>query len=71
MAAPFLVVWIAIGADLFGKMAIPLVIFGGIMNVLVVFAIYKYNMGFIVSSAFVFLLLMFAVYIIRYYKNKT
>ncbi|MDC0231253.1 hypothetical protein OAK19_04745, partial [Aureispira] len=70
MAAPFLVVWIAIGADFFGKMAIPLVVFGGIMNVLVVFAIYKYNMGFIVSSAFAFLLFMFAVYLFKFYKNK-
>lgn len=69
MAAPFLVVWIALGADLFGKMALPLVAIGGIMNVLVVFGIYKYNIGLIVSSALVFLLLMFAAYLFNYYKK--
>ncbi|MCH2021069.1 MAG: hypothetical protein MK207_01210 [Saprospiraceae bacterium] len=70
MAAPFIVVWIAIGADLFGKMAMPLVLFGGIMNVLVAFGIYKFNIGFIVSSALVFLFLMLVVYLFNYFKKQ-
>lgn len=56
MNAPFLMLWIAMGAAYFGRWAVPIVVVGGLLNLLVSFGIYKYQIGgLIFGAAVVFL----------------
>jgi hypothetical protein len=66
MMAPFLMLWVAIGAAHFKAFALPLVLFAGFMNLLVTFFIYKHQVsGLIVSSAFVFCLLLVVAHFLK------
>lgn len=51
MNAPFLVLWIGMGAAYFGRWAVPIVVVGGVLNLLVSFGIYKYQIGGLIFGA--------------------
>ncbi|CAA6830147.1 MAG: Unknown protein [uncultured Aureispira sp.] len=66
MMAPFIMLWVAIGASHFKALALPLVVFAGCTNLLVAFFIYKYQIsGLITSSAFLFCLLLLLAHVLK------
>ncbi|BDS12605.1 hypothetical protein [Aureispira anguillae] len=69
MIVPYMILWVAIGANQFGKFSFSLLLLGGLMNLLVSFLIYKYQIaGLIEGSAIIFLLSLF--FAIAYHKKK-
>jgi hypothetical protein len=66
MMAPFIVLWIAMGAAHFKAFALPLVLLAGFTNLLVTFFIYKHQVsGLIVLSAVVFCLLLVVAHFLK------
>lgn len=66
MMAPFMMLWIAIGATHFKAFALPLVLLAGFTNLLVTFFIYKHQVsGLITMSAVSFILLLFLAHFLK------
>jgi hypothetical protein len=71
MMAPFILLWVAIGAAHFKAFALPLVLLAGFTNLLVTFFIYKHQVsGLIVLSAVVFCLLLVVAHFLKNRKPK-
>jgi hypothetical protein len=66
MMAPFIMLWVAIGAAHFKSLALPLVLVAGFINLLVTFFIYKHQIsGLITISAVIFCVLLVIAHFLK------